>query len=478
MSRFPTLHINSTIEECMEIIGKFESGISYILSKEKLVGIVTDGDIRRALLNDAQLSDSVEKIMNKNFISLPVNSNCSIIRAAFNKRIKFIPLIDKYGRLVDVADSKSNYRIPVLEPSLQGNELKYVTDCISSNWISSQGKYVHLFENTFEDKFNGYKALSVTSGTTALQLALLALGIREGDEVILPDLTFAATINAVIHVGAKPVICEINNSTWCIEPREIRKLINQKTKAIIAVHLYGQPCDMASLCSICNEHKLFLIEDCAEAIGSKFEGKYVGTFGDASAFSFFGNKTITTGEGGMLVLKHQHNYRRAKLIRDHGMSKSKKYWHEVVGHNFRLTNLQAAVGVAQMERFDEIINRKIEIHRRYYNFFSNHLDIIEIQHLKSNTLHSNWLFGVVISNNNNRDEIIERLLSIGIETRPFFHCMSEMDIYKSYKKSKNIKISNYISLNGLSLPSGVSITNIQIDAICEEFLKCLQRNHN
>ena len=296
----------------MEIIGKFESGISYILCQEKLVGIVTDGDIRRALLSGAQLSDSVEKIMNNNFISLAVNSNCSIIRAAFNKRIKYIPLIDEYGRLVDVADSNSNYRIPVLEPSLKGNELKYVTDCITSNWISSQGKYVQQFESTFEEKFNGYKALSVTNGTTALQLALLALGIGEDDEVILPNLTFAATINSVIHVGAKPVICEINHATWCIEPKEIRKLINSKTKAIIAVHLYGQPCDMDSLCSICNEHQLLLIEDCAEAIGSKFDDKYVGTFGDASAFSFFGNKTITTGEGGMLMLKNQNNYKKRK----------------------------------------------------------------------------------------------------------------------------------------------------------------------
>ena len=478
MSRFPTLQLESTIQECMEIIGKFESGISYILSKEKLVGIVTDGDIRRALLNDAQLYDSVKNIMNKNFISLPVNSNCSIIRAAFNERIKFIPLIDKHGRLVDVADSNSNYRIPILEPSLQGNELKYVTDCITSNWISSQGKYVQQFESTFEEKFNGYKALSVTSGTTALQLALLALGIGEDDEVILPNLTFAATINSVIHVGAKPVICEINHATWCIEPKEISKLINSKTKAIIAVHLYGQPCDMVSLCSICNEHQLFLIEDCAEAIGSKINDIYVGTFGDASAFSFFGNKTITTGEGGMLMLKNQNNYHKAKPIRDHGMSKSKKYWHEVVGHNFRLTNLQAAVGIAQMERFDEIINRKLEIHRKYYDFFSNHLDIVQIQNIESNILHSNWLFGVVLSNKFNREIMIDSLLCMGIETRPFFYCMSEMEIYKSYPRSKSLKVSHNISRNGISLPSGSSISDEQIDIICEGFLNCIQNNQN
>ena len=476
MTRFPTLQLESTIKDCMEVIGKFESGISYILWQEKLVGIVTDGDIRRALLNGALLSDSVEKIINKNFISLPVNSNCSIIRAAFNKRIKYIPLIDKYGRLVDVADSNSNYRIPVSEPSLQGNELKYVTDCISSNWISSQGKYVQQFESTFEEKFNGYKALSVTSGTTALQLALLALGIGEDDEVILPNLTFAATINSVIHVGAKPVICEINPATWCIEPKEIRNLINSKTKAIIAVHLYGQPCDMDSLCSICNEHQLLLVEDCAEAIGSKFDDVYVGTFGDASAFSFFGNKTITTGEGGMLMLKNQNNYKKAKIIRDHGMSESKKYWHNVVGHNFRLTNLQAAVGIAQMERFDEIINRKLEIHRKYYDFFLNHLDIVRIQDIESNIIHSNWLFGVVLSNKYNRDNMIDSLLYMGIETRPFFYCMNEMEIYDIYPRSKNLKISNDISRNGISLPTGSSISDEQIDIICEGFLNCIKEN--
>jgi perosamine synthetase len=477
MSKFPTLQLCSTIQECMEIIDKFESGISYILSQEKLVGIVTDGDIRRALLNDYLLSDSVEKIMNKDFVSLPFKSNCNTIRATFNKKIKFIPLIDKQGRLVDVADSNSNYRIPVLEPSLQGNELKYVTDCIISNWISSQGKYVKQFENTFEEKFNGYRALGVTNGSTALQLALLTLGIQEGDEVIVPNLTFAATINSVIHVGAKPVICEINHATWCIEPKEIRKLINNKTKAIIAVHLYGQPCDMVSLCSICKEHQLFLIEDCAEAIGSKHGEKYVGTFGDASAFSFFGNKTITTGEGGMLLLKKQKNYQQAKVIRDHGMSESKKYWHEVVGHNFRLTNLQAAIGIAQMENFDDIISRKLEIHKKYYDFFSNHSNIVQIQHLDSNILHSNWLFGVVLSNHYNREFVIDNLLYMGIETRPFFYCMSEMDIYKNYKRSMDLKISHNISRNGISLPSSTSITDEQIYTICEEFINCLRKKY-
>src|SRR3989338_7748949 len=233
--------------------------------------------------------------------------------------------------------------IPFAKPVFLGKEKEYLADAIASGWISD-GPYVERFEKDFLRYFEGSSGLTTSSGTTALHLALLALGIGPGDEVIVPGYTFVAPVNMVLAVGAKPVYAEADPITWCIDPRSVEKQITSKTKAIIAVHVYGNVCDLPSLRAIADKYKLFLIEDVAQAAFSKYEQKYAGSFGDVGCFSFQATKTVAMGEGGFVVTPYKNVYEKMCLIRDHGMNKEKRYWHEVIGYNFRLTNLQAALG--------------------------------------------------------------------------------------------------------------------------------------
>jgi perosamine synthetase len=348
--------------------------------------------------------------------------------------------------------------IHILEPYLSKNAKKYITDCIDTNWISSQGKYVTQFEKMFRDKFHYSSCATTSNGTTALHLALETLGIKEGDEVIAPDLTFAATINAIIHARATPVIVDIDEKTWNISETEILKNITQKTKAIIVVHLYGNPFDVKSLKEKIPSD-IFIIEDCAEAIGAKYNSEYVGTHGDASAFSFFGNKVITTGEGGMVVFKDPKYTEKAKILRDHGMSQSKKYYHEYIGFNYRMTNLQAAIGVSQLESFEEIRLKRNSIFNSYdlnlkklgFNRFS----------INASSKESYWLYTALVPSQRDRDSLIKFLKECDIETRPIFYPMSTMNIYTNYTKIPDISISSQVSKNGISLPSSVSLTKDQ-----------------
>ena len=459
MDKFPIVHPNYTLKECMMVIDSHAKNISFVLENGILVGVVTDGDIRRALLNNSSLEDAVDSVMNKQFVSFPVKTDSKTVRERFSKRIRHIPLLDDEGSLVDVADPRGNFRISVLEPSLKGNELDYVTECIESNWISSQGKFVTQFEKVFEEFHSGTHALAVSNGTVALHLALVALGVGPGDEVIVPNLTFAASANAVIHAGASPVFCEIDSSTWCIDPNEVKRLVGPKTKAIMPVHLYGQPCDMDALKEICAENNLLMIEDAAEALGSEWKERRVGTFGDAATFSFFGNKTISTGEGGMIIFKDPLNAEKARVLRDHGMSKQKRYWHENVGYNYRLTNLQAAIGVAQMEKAQKIIDKKLAIFRIYNSLLKQVAGIRQLPSQTNGTLHSNWLYGIILDPMINRNDLCEELLAQGIETRPFFYGLHRMPPYEHFKRSRSLKFSENISRNGLSLPTSVNLTN-------------------
>jgi perosamine synthetase len=459
MDKFPIVHPNYTLKECMMVIDSHAKNISFVLENGILVGVVTDGDIRRALLKNSSLEDAVDSVMNKQFVSFPVKTDSKTVRERFSKRIRHIPLLDDEGSLVDVADPRGNFRISVLEPSLKGNELDYVTECIESNWISSQGKFVTQFEKVFEEFHSGTHALAVSNGTVALHLALVALGVGPGDEVIVPNLTFAASANAVIHAGASPVFCEIDSRTWCIDPNEVKRLVGPKTKAIMPVHLYGQPCDMDALKEICAENNLLMIEDAAEALGSEWKERRVGTFGDAATFSFFGNKTISTGEGGMIIFKDPLNAEKARVLRDHGMSKQKRYWHENVGYNYRLTNLQAAIGVAQMEKAQKIIDKKLAIFRIYNSLLKQVDGIRQLPSQTNGTLHSNWLYGIILDPIINRNDLCEELLAQGIETRPFFYGLHRMPPYEHFKRSRSLKFSENISRNGLSLPTSVNLTN-------------------
>lgn len=340
--------------------------------------------------------------------------------------------------------------IPVSEPVLEGNEQKYLMDALSSSWISSTGKYITDLERQFSNYCGTNYGVAVSNGTVALHLALLALDIGQGDEVIVPAFTFAATINAVLYTGATPVVVDIERDSWCISPEEIEKAVTSRTKAIIPVHIYGQPCDMDRINSIAEKYGLKIIEDCAEAHGAEFNGKKVGSFGHIGCFSFYGNKIITTGEGGICLTNHEELADKMKILRDHGMRKNRRFYHEIVGFNYRMTNLQAAIGVAQLEKIEEMLFWRSSLEQKYRQV----LERIPGIQFQRNDLplrkKVTWLVSILVDNMD-RNTYIYKLQENGIETRPFFYPLSDMKIYKKYIFS--CKNSQEIAAKGINLPT-------------------------
>lgn len=356
--------------------------------------------------------------------------------------------------------------IPVAEPVLDGNEKKYIKKCIDTNWISSQGEFVEKFEEEFSDYCNVDYGVSTSNGTVALHLALEALDIGKGDEVIIPDLTFAATINTVIYTGATPILVDIDEDSWTISVDEIRKNINKNTKAIIPVHLYGQPCSMDEIVEIAKDNNLHIIEDCAEAHGAEFNKKKVGTFGDISCFSFYGNKIITTGEGGICLTDNKKLYKRMKKLRDHGMSPKKRYWHDEIGFNYRMTNMQAAIGVAQLEKIYDIISKRKWISEFYDNELGN-IPGVTLQKRLFNREKVCWMYSILINEESKvtRNEILKILDKHKIGNRPFFYPMHVMDIYKEYANNNIFKKSKKVSQRGLNLPTSLNLTEEDLKRI-------------
>jgi perosamine synthetase len=355
--------------------------------------------------------------------------------------------------------------IPIYQPDLSGNESKYVNECLESTWISSLGKYVDEFEEAFADYCGVNHGVSCANGTVALHLVLEAYGIGGGDEVIVPTLTFVATANAVHYTGAKPVFVDSEQDTWNIDPAKIEERITSQTKAIIVVHLYGHPANMDPILEVARRHNLIVIEDAAEAHGAEYKGNKVGSLGDAAAFSFYGNKIITTGEGGMVVTKDEGLTERMRFLKDHGMSREKRYWHPEVGFNYRMTNIQAAIGLAQLERVERTINSKREIAERYRRELSDN-ELLTLSPEASWAKSVYWLFSVVLSSclEVNRDDIIRKLRGKGVDSRPFFFPMHQLPIYSD--KENSYPIADELSSLGLNLPSWTNISNEDIQRVC------------
>ncbi len=423
-------------------------------------------------------------------LNLPINNESwfwDYIKTDIKYRVvevyKNNPLLLK--RQIELTDKKFSQSkisnrsfIPIQEPFLGKEELLNVTKCIKSGWISSQGEYVKNFERSFSKLHDDMHSLAVSNGTAALHLALLALGIKEDDEVIVPDITFAAVINSVIHAKAKPVICEIENDSLCFSIKSIKRLITKKTKAIIAVHLYGYPIDLKELWSYCRKNNIFIIEDCAEALGSKYYNKPVGTkFCHASVFSFFGNKTITTGEGGMVLFKNKKYHKKAMLLRDHGMSRSKKYFHTIVGFNYRITSLQAAIGVAQLSKF-ALLQKKKENIVNWYKYYLKDFSQISFQpDIKDDFFNSHWLIVIKLNNKKYKKELLAYLNKNSVEARQIFYPLSTLPIYKKYFKSDN-KNSIDVFSKLICLPSSVKLKKYQIKYITNIIKKFLNTKIN
>lgn len=354
--------------------------------------------------------------------------------------------------------------IPVSKPALLGNERKYVDDCLESCWISSNGKYIHLFEEKFASYLGVGHAVACCNGTAALHLALLALGIGEGDEVIVPTLTYVATANAVAYTGAMPILADCDGETWNIDPLKAEALITDKTKAIIAVPLYGHPCDMDLIMDMAHRHSLFVVEDAAEALGARYKGRLCGSIADISTFSFYGNKTITTGEGGMVVTNDCNLAERVKIFKGQGMDPNKRYWFPQIGYNYRMTNIQAAIGLAQMENIDQFLEKRQEI-SGWYNDSLIDISGITLPVVKEYAEHSWWMYSILIENDNlmHRDDIIKLLERNGIETRPFFY---PMHILPSYKNNGTVlTTSEIVSSIGINLPTYYDLKKTDIDYI-------------
>ncbi len=459
----------ASVRDAMRVIDDGSIGICFVIDGRRLVGVLTDGDVRRALLGSVTLSDSVQLAMKRDFFSLGRTATLSLIQKSLSE-FRYIPIINDLGEMVDLASAERYHQVPLVKPALDGNELEYVTDCIKSGWISSQGKYVRQFEESFATFVGGrHHPLAVSNGTVALHLALVALGIGPGDEVIVPDLTFAATVNAVLNAGATPVIVDVDSRTMAMDPEAVAVAITQRTRAMIPVHLYGYPADMRRLMDLAIRHGIFVIEDCAEALGSRYEGSHVGLFGDIATFSFFGNKTITTGEGGMLLFRDASVCAKARILRDHGMSPDRKYWHEAVGYNYRLTNIQAAIGVAQLERADTFIDRKRWIANRYKQALRQSVQLTLPADSEDGVCqNSYWLYTVLLKPDyaSCRNGILDFFRNKGIEARPVFFPLHRMPPYMTYAdQAQSYTNSDYLSDAGICLPSSFGLTEDQIEYV-------------
>lgn len=362
--------------------------------------------------------------------------------------------------------------IPWAQPILFGDELTYLAAALESTMLSG-GAFVDRLEAEFAS-IHGVSpshAVSVTNGTTALYLPLLALGIGPGDEVIVPGWCFAAAANMVLACGATPVFADILEDTWLLDPAAVARCITARTKAIIAVHTYGVVCDMAALTAIAKPRSIALIEDCAESLFSRYQGHPAGTLGDVACFSFQATKTITCGEGGMVLARDPNLVSAMRLTRNHGMTPDRKYWHHVVGHNFRLTNLQAAVACAQLAHRLEII----ELRRRLYAAYRRRLSGIPGLHLQRVPAVVDplmWAFAFRIDPSAagiSRDRLMAKLATQGIETRPGFCALSEQPIYRAAPLRHSLAAGQHI----LSLPSAPNLTGQQINFICDTLLGCL-----
>lgn len=357
----------------------------------------------------------------------------------------------------------NSHRIPVYRPDLSGNEKHYVMQCLDSSWISSKGEFIARFEESFARRLGVPHATAVCNGTVALHLAMLALGIVAGDEVIVPTLTYIASANAVTYTGAKPVFADSLPLTWQIDPADVERRITPRTKAVMAVHLYGHPCDMDALQAICRRHSLFLIEDCAEAIGSVYKNRPLGSFGDVATFSFFGNKTMTTGEGGMVVSADRTLIERARHFKGQGLAAHREYWHDVVGYNYRMTNICAAIGVAQMERLDAFIERKRRIAAIYRAGLRGTPLAVHAESVDG--VHSYWMVTVLVDHAADRDSLRAHLDAAGIETRPTFYPAHTMPMY-SHRYQRH-PVAEDIAWRGINLPSFPGLTDAEVREVCD-----------
>lgn len=347
-------------------------------------------------------------------------------------------------------------------PSISSKEIKYVTDSVKNGWNWHYMDYLEKFEEEFA-KYIGVKyAISTSGGTGALHLALAALGIGKGDEVIVPEITYFACSDVVMLLGARPVFVDLLKDTWCIDPVKLEKAITKKTKAIMPVHIYGNPCEMDEIMRVARKYKLKVVEDACPAVGTLYKNKKPGSFGDFGAFSFQGAKIMITGFGGMLVTNSEKLYQEAKYINNHGEDPNKKFWQTSVGYTFEMSNIQAALGLAQLERIEEFVDKKRKIFDWYYERLKD-VDGISLNSERPNTKSNRWMSSIILDKDFgiSRDQLRAELKKKLIDTRPFFYPISMFPMYKE----QNTPVAHHLGLDGINLPSGLMLQEEEVNYI-------------
>jgi perosamine synthetase len=363
-------------------------------------------------------------------------------------------------------------RYPVAQPVLAGRETEYVLDAVSSGWISN-GPYVGRFERLFAEGLGVEQCLSTCNGTAALHIACMAMGLKPGMDVIVPSLTYIASVNAIAYCGANPVFADSDRRTWNVTRESIEAVWTPRTVGVIAVHLYGMPAPVHEIADLCRERNVWLIEDCAESLGATLKGRPTGTFGDAAMWSFYGNKTISTGEGGMVYLRDPERREHARLLRGQGMDPNRRYWHPMIGYNYRMTNVAAAIGVGQMEMLDYHVGERRRVAKVYRRRLASLVDegMLLLPVEPNDCQGSYWLFSAVLcSSGCGHRARIQRMLEdeYGIETRPFFVPAHRLPMYEAMPpRASTLPGAAFLGEHGINFPSYSGLADGDIEGICD-----------
>ena len=445
----------AAIEKCLD------NGLGSCLvieDEHRLVGRISLEDIGKAVLDGALLNPTLDHYL-KNFASRLHND------PSMDKDV-LRPSLDATGKLVGIDVDRSSQHIQVARPDMTHREFRSVLDAFLSSWISSKGPYVEKLEREFSAFIGAQHGIAVSNGTVALHLALVALNVGPGDEVIVPDLTFAATINAVLYCGATPVIVDVDPVTWGMSLAAVRNACTPRTKAIIPVHLYGRPVEIGPIAAFAAGRGIRVIEDCAEAHGARYQGKAVGQFGDISCFSFYANKIVTTGEGGMCLTNSPECSAALRTLRDHGITPNRSYWHERVGYNYRITNLQAAIGYTQLWRIEETLARHNDIANAYRAALEGIPEVRFPPTMGADYQPVVWLACAQVPADR-RDALLKAAHAARIEMRPFFHSLSTLPPYEKY--ASVCPTSLELSATGINLPTSRAVDDQVIARIVKVF---------
>jgi perosamine synthetase len=448
----------SVIEKCLD------NGLGSCLIVEDdqhLIGRISLDDIRQALVDGTAIEDAgLDWHLDAGALASPLRLRNDIEHEVLK------PVVDPGGRLTGVLVDRSTQPVQVAMPHLTRHDFRSMLDAFISCWISSRGPYVHKFEQDFS-RFVGVRhGVAVSNGTVALHLALVALGVGPGDEVIVPDLTFAATINAALYCGATPVIVDVDARTWCMTLETVEPACTARTKAIIPVHLYGRPAEIGPICEFAERRGIAVVEDCAEAHGARYAGRPVGQFGRVSCFSFYANKIVTTGEGGMCLTSSDALAQSLRLLRDHGMSPDRSYWHERVGYNYRITNLQAAIGQSQLLCVNDALQRNARIAALYREALEGIPGVSFPPAMADEYEPVVWLACVQVPAEK-RLPLMRTAHEARIETRPFFYPLSTLPPYGSYALACPNSVE--LSATGINLPTSRAVDEQVVERVARVF---------